>query len=262
MEIVPYVLAGFGVGTLVGLTGVGGGSLMTPLLIFVFGIAPVTAVGTDLMFASITKATGIWHHRRRENIRWDIAGLMLAGSLPTSILVVSYMEEQFRHAGAGLDLVIHTGLGAALLLTATALLFKSRVQGLGRRLKIWLPNWRAWRPAATVTAGIVLGTLVPISSIGAGALGAAMLLFLYPSSPTRVIVGTDIAHAVPLTLVAGLGHMHMGTVDFKVLSILLIGSLPGIYLGSHLTSVVPERVIRPLLASVLILIGVKFMFAA
>ena len=260
MDTLAYVFAGFGVGTLVGLTGVGGGSLMTPLLIFLFGIAPVTAVGTDLMFASITKATGIWHHKRRNNIRWDIAGLMLAGSLPTSIVVVYYMGR-FKDAGAELDLVIHTGLGVALILTAFSLLFKARVQGLGRKVRDWLPNWQSLRPAATVGAGVVLGILVPISSIGAGALGAAMLLFLYPSLPTRRIVGTDIAHAVPLTLVAGLGHVQMGTVDFTMLSILLIGSLPGIYLGSHLTTTVPERVIRPLLASVLILIGVKFMFA-
>lgn len=261
MDTLAYVLAGFGVGTLVGLTGVGGGSLMTPLLIFLFGIAPVTAVGTDLMFAAITKATGIWHHKRRNNIRWDIAGLLLAGSLPTSLVVVYHMSR-FRDAGAELTLLIHTGLGIALILTALSLLFKTRVQGLGRLIRLWLPNWQAWRPAATIGAGVVLGILVPISSIGAGALGAAMLLFLYPRLPTRLIVGTDIAHAVPLTLVAGLGHMQMGTVDFAMLAILLAGSLPGIYLGSHLTSIVPERVIRPLLASVLILIGVKFMYAA
>lgn len=261
METLAYVLAGFGVGTLVGLTGVGGGSLMTPLLIFIFGIAPVTAVGTDLMFASITKATGIWHHKRRDNIRWDITGLMLTGSLPTSIVVVYYMER-FKDAGAELNLVIHTGLGVALILTALSLLFKSQVQGFGRKVRVLLPNWQGLRPAATIGAGVVLGILVPISSIGAGALGAAMLLFLYPSVPTRIIVGTDIAHAVPLTLVAGLGHMHMGTVDLAMLSILLVGSLPGIYLGSHLSLIVPERVIRPLLASMLILIGVKFMFAA
>jgi len=261
MDTLAYVFAGFGVGTLVGLTGVGGGSLMTPLLIFLFGIAPVTAVGTDLMFASITKATGIWHHKRRNNIRWNIAGLVLAGSLPTSIAVVYYMGR-FKDAGVELDLVIHTGLGVALILTAFSLLFKARVQGLGRKIRARLPNWQSLRPAATIGAGVVLGILVPISSIGAGALGAAMLLFLYPSLPTRQIVGTDIAHAVPLTLVAGLGHVQMGTVDFTMLSILLIGSLPGIYLGSHLTTTVPERVIRPLLASVLLLIGVKFMFAA
>lgn len=261
MDTLAFILAGFGVGTLVGLTGVGGGSLMTPLLIFLFGIAPVTAVGTDLLFAAITKATGIWHHQRRENIRWNIAGLMLVGSLPTSVTVVYYMDR-YKLAGEELNLVIHTGLGVALILTALSLLFKSRVQGLGHRIRVWLPNWQSLRPAATIGAGVVLGILVPISSIGAGALGAAMLIFLYPSLPTRLIVGTDIAHAVPLTLVAGLGHVHMGTVDFAMLSILLVGSLPGIYLGSHLTSIVPERVIRPLLASTLILIGVKFMFAA
>lgn len=261
METLAFILAGFGVGALVGLTGVGGGSLMTPLLIFLFGVAPVTAVGTDLLFAAITKTSGVWHHQRQDNIRWNITGLMLAGSLPSALVVVYYMDRSVL-SGANLDLIIHTGLGVALILTALSLLFRSRVQGLGCAIKTWLPNWRSLRPAATIGAGVMLGILVPISSIGAGALGAAILLFLYPSLPTRTIVGTDLAHAVPLTLVAGLGHMRMGTVDFTMLSILLAGSLPGIYLGSRMASRVPERVIQPLLASVLMLIGARFMFAA
>ncbi len=254
-----FILAGFGVGTLVGLTGVGGGSLMTPLLIFLFGIAPVTAVGTDLLFAAITKASGIWSHRRRGNIRLDILLLLGAGSLPTALLTIHYMDL-IRAGGADLDGLIQVGLGIALVLTSLVLLFRRTVLRLGHLVKLWIPQWRRLRPAATVLGGVILGVLVPISSIGAGALGAAMLLFLYPRTPTRVIVGTDLAHAVPLTAVAGLGHMQMGSVDFTLLAMLLAGSLPGIWLGSHMSSVVPERVMRPLLASMLMLIGVKFMF--
>ena len=132
---------------------------------------------------------------------------------------------------------------------------------LGDTLKTHIPSWRSKRPYATITAGILLGLLVPITSVGAGALGATMLMFLYPSLATKRIVGTDLAHAVPLTLIAGLGHLHIGTVDGTLLLALLIGSLPGIYLGSHLSARVPEKIMRPLLASMLLIIGVKFMFA-
>ena len=164
--------------------------------------------------------------------------------------------------GARQDLVIQLGLGVALILTAVALLWRGSLQRLGRQTKVWVPHWRSLRPPVTVLAGVVLGILVPLSSVGAGALGAAMLLFLYPQVPMRTIVGTDLAHAVPLTLVAGLGHWHMGSVDAGLLGTLLIGSLPGIYFGSHMSTVLPEMVMRRVLASMLILIGVKFMLAS
>ncbi|HHH35705.1 MAG TPA: sulfite exporter TauE/SafE family protein [Gammaproteobacteria bacterium] len=259
MAEMGFILAGFGVGALVGLTGVGGGSLMTPLLIFLFGIPPVTAVGTDLLFAAITKAGGIWSHQRQGNIRTDLLLLLGAGSLPTALLTVYYLGS-LRAAGSELDGLIQVGLGIALVLTSLVLLFRRSVHRLGRMAKLWLPSWRRLRPWITVLCGMILGLLVPISSIGAGALGAAMLLFLYPRLPTRVIVGTDLAHAVPLTAVAGLGHLQMGSVDFALLGMLLAGSLPGIWLGSQASNLVPERVMRPLLASMLMLIGVKFMF--
>jgi uncharacterized membrane protein YfcA len=259
MEL-AYILAGFGVGTLVGLTGVGGGSLMTPLLIFVFGIPALTAVGTDLLFAAVTKASGIISHQRHGNVRWPVVLLLLSGSIPAAVATLIYIEAT-NSRGANLDLAIQVGLGIALMLTSVALLWRSSLQRLGRQAKVWVPNWRGLRPPVTILAGVVLGILVPLSSIGAGALGAAMLLFLYPQVPMRTIVGTDLAHAVPLTLVAGLGHWHMGSVDTGLLGTLLMGSLPGIYFGSHMSTVVPERVMRPLLASMLMLIGVKFVLA-
>ena len=254
------VIAGFGVGTLIGLTGVGGGSLMTPLLIFVFGVAPMTAVGTDLLFAAITKAGGIWRHQRLSNIRWDITGLMLIGSIPTALLTITLLGH-FSADTHALNTLINTMLGLALALTSVVLVYKSRVYTLGRRAVVHHPHWKQWRKPATIMTGVLLGTLVPISSIGAGALGTAILLFLYPSMPIRRIIGTDLAHAVPLTAVAGLGHMELGTVDTTLLLTLLAGSLPGIYLGSHIGTAVSDRVTRTILASVLMLIGVKFMLA-
>ena len=260
MEL-AYILVGFGVGTLIGVTGVGGGSLMTPLLIFVFGVPALTAVGTDLLFAAVTKAGGLLSHQRRGNIRWSVVLLLLSGSLPAALVTLTYIER-FDLGGARLDLAIQLGLGVALILTAVALLLRGSLQRVGRQAKTWVPNWRLLRPPVTVLAGVVLGVLVPLSSVGAGALGAAMLLFLYPQVPMRTIVGTDLAHAVPLTLVAGLGHWHMGSVDAGLLGTLLIGSLPGIYFGSHMSTVLPEMVMRRVLASMLILIGVKFMLAS
>lgn len=255
-----YTFAGLVVGFMVGLTGVGGGSLMTPLLVFLFGISPVKAVGTDLLFAAITKAEGVWVHGRRGTVEWRITGLLAAGSLPAS-LITTHLLQTLMVQKDDINTMITTLLGTALILTSVALLFKTEIQKLGQRLSNGTaPDWGRWRGAITVLAGVVLGVLVTLTSVGAGALGAAMLFFLYPRLPAARIVGTDIAHAVPLTAVAGLGHLHMGTVDFMLLGSLLLGSLPGIYLGSHLSTRVPEKVMRPILASMLMLIGVKFMW--
>jgi len=255
-----YTLSGLLVGFMVGLTGVGGGSLMTPLLVFLFGIPPIKAVGTDLLFAAITKAGGVWAHGRRGTVEWRIVGYLAAGSIPASLLT-SYLLQSVVVHKENLNIIITTLLGTALILTSVALLFKADFQKFGRRVSREIaPDWTRWRGAMTVVAGIILGTLVTMTSVGAGALGAAMLFFLYPRLPTARIVGTDIAHAVPLTAVAGFGHLYMGTVDFVLLGSLLLGSLPGIYLGSHLSTRVPEKVMRPILASMLMLIGVKFMW--
>lgn len=254
-----YTLSGLLVGFLVGLTGVGGGSLMTPLLVFVFNIPPVKAVGTDLLFASITKAGGIWVHGKLGNIDWRIVGLLSAGSLPAAVLTIQLL----RHIGETYDIgtlnqLVTTTLGFALILTAMALLFKRNIQQWGERVKGMVPGGTRWRAPITILGGAILGTLVSMTSVGAGALGVAALFFLYPALATTRIVGTDIAHAVPLTAVAGLGHLQMGTVDLTLLGSLLLGSLPGIYLGSRMSAHIPERVMRPILACMLILIGFKF----
>lgn len=231
---------------------------MTPLLVFMFGVPPVKAVGTDLLFASITKAGGIWIHARLKTIDWRIVALLAAGSLPASLLTTFVMQQIGVH-NERINTIITSTLGLALILTAIALLFKGNIQRLGQRMSgEKLSEWKRWRGLVTVITGAILGVLVTMTSVGAGALGAAMLFFLYPGLPTVRIVGTDIAHAVPLTAVAGLGHLHMGTVDFVLLGSLLLGSLPGIYLGSRLSPKVPERIMRPILASMLLLIGVKF----
>jgi uncharacterized membrane protein YfcA len=249
-----YALSGFAVGAIVGLTGVGGGSLMTPLLVLFFGVAPATAVGTDLLYAALTKAGGVVVHSRRRHVRWDIVGRLAAGSIPGALLTIGVLTlARIDHAVLG-RIVTHS-LGVALLLTACAILAKPWIQRWGRLAS---GAWRErWIGPLTVVVGLLLGVLVTLSSVGAGALGVAALFFLYPRLSTVEIVGSDIAHAVPLTLVAGLGHAHLGTVDWGLLGSLLVGSLPGIWLGSTLSSRVPDRLLRSGLASLLVVIGGK-----
>ncbi len=254
-----YTLSGFLVGFIVGVTGVGGGSLMTPLLVLVFGIAPATAVGTDLLYAALTKMGGSWAHSKRGTVDWRVVKLLALGSLPAallSMLLLHHLALDEKH----LKSLITSVLSIALVLTALALLLKPYLQKLGRSRDGVVYELHAHHlTGATILTGAVLGVLVTISSVGAGALGVVVLLFLYPRLPMAKIVGTDIAHAVPLTLVAGLGHAALGTVNFGLLGSLLLGSLPGIYLGSHLGVKIPERVLRPILAAMLIIIGGKLM---
>ena len=254
-----YTLSGFAVGAIVGLTGVGGGSLMTPLLVLVFGIHPATAVGTDLLYAALTKAGGTVAHGRKGHIDWAITGRLALGSIPAAALTI-WVLAQLPKGSNTIGAIISNGLGFALMLTAIAILF-------GRKLRAYAaaheesPLRQRYLPVITVAVGAILGVLVTISSVGAGALGVAALFFLYPSlSPVR-IVGSDVAHAVPLTLVAGLGHWLLGGVDWALLGALLLGSLPGIWLGSHVSAKVPEHILRRLLASMLVLIGGKLVFA-
>src|SRR6266704_1359578 len=240
-----YTLSGFAVGAIVGLTGVGGGSLMTPLLVLVFGVAPVTAVGTDLLFAALTKTGGAWAHTRRGNVAWNIVGWLAAGSVPASAVTLALLHLFVPDPGK-LSAIVSVALGFALILTA----------GAARRAASG-PRSATGSPRRTVVLGAVLGVLVTVSSVGAGALGVTILFLLYPGLAVARIVGTDIAHSVPLTLVAGLGHAAAGAVDWKLLVALLIGSLPGIWLGSALGQKIPERVLRGALAAMLILIGGK-----
>ena len=274
---VHFILGGALVGFIVGATGVGGGSLMTPLLTLGFGVSAPVAVGTDLLFAAITKAGGAAAHARRGSVSWPITGWLVAGSLPAAIMTLALLRTVALDSAAFSKLVTPT-LGAALLLTATALAFKTQIQALGRRFATsdervvalagateagYLPVTveRLARPLPTVLIGVVIGTLVTLTSVGAGVLGVVALFFLYPLLPARQIVGADIAHAVPLTLVAGLGHAALGTVNWSLLGALLIGSLPAITLGAAVAHRVPERALRTALALMLVGIGLKLLLS-
>ncbi len=248
-------LAGFFVGALVGLTGVGGGSLMTPLLVLVFGVHPATAVGTDLLYAAITKGVGTLAHSARDNVDWRIVRLLALGSIPASAVTILGLNQLniHSHAGSGMISAI---LGVALLLTAASLFWRRHLLALAER-RFRSASTADATPAKTIAFGALLGVLVSSSSVGAGAIGVTALLLLYPSLGVLRIVGTDIAHAVPLTLVAGLGHWWLGSIDWTLLGSLLLGSIPGIWLGSHLTKFIPERALRPTLATMLVLIGGK-----
>lgn len=246
-------LSGFIVGAIVGVTGVGGGSLMTPILVLLFGITPATAVGTDLLYAAITKSGGTWVHSRKGTVDWRIVGFLAMGSIPAATLTL-VLTHYFAPGGlGGASKVMTTALGFALFLTAGALIFRERLLTWAKRHN---PDTEH-HPWKTVAVGVALGIMVSISSVGAGALGVTALFFLYPKLPAIRIVGSDLAHAVPLTLVAGVGHWLLGSVNWTLLGSLLLGSLPGIYLGSHLASRIPEHVLRPTLAIMLVLVGTK-----
>ena len=244
-------IAGFAVGLIVGVTGVGGGSLMTPALILLMGVSPVVAVGTDLIFAGITKSVGVWKHRGAGNIDWWTVRMLASGSLPAA--GVSVLLLKLLPSGAFLDAAVLPVLGGALLVTALALIMRTQVMGLAGRLAAGksepAPRW-------IVLSGVVLGCLVTLSSVGAGALGVTVLMICRPRMSAKVIVGTGLAHAWPLAWLAGVGHWSLGTVELELLVALLIGSLPGIYLGSSLTGRVPEPVLRGMLAAVMLTAGI------
>jgi uncharacterized membrane protein YfcA len=256
--VLAYALSGFGVGFVVGLTGVGGGSLMTPLLVLVFGFHPATAVGTDLLYASITKTCGTAVHHIGRTVEWAVVGWLGVGSLPASLLTLLLLSRQLHNSSAVASLISYV-LGYALILTALSLLFRRRILALAHMLSLHRRPRR--EAAATVLLGALLGVLVSLSSVGAGAIGVTMLVLLYPHLPIVRIIGSDIAHAVPLTLVAGLGHLAVGTVDVSLLASLLTGSLPGIALGSVIARRAPERALRLLLAALLALVGIRLVAA-
>ena len=256
---IPFVVAGFAVGVVVGLTGVGGGSLMTPLLIFGFGIKPHLAIGTDLLFAAFTKLGGTASLAKKRLIDWRVVGQVAAGSIPATLATL-YFLKMAGPANAATQALMTTTLGAALLLTAAASLYKA-IRGKGVPLHIapeqLASATRARHWALPVVFGAVIGVLVTLTSVGAGAIGVIVLMLLYPALPLPRIVAADIAHAVPLTLVAGLGHASIGSVDWLLLAKLLAGSLPGIYLGTFLMHKTPDRVIRSLLSMLLAYAGIK-----
>ena len=245
-------------GALIGLTGVGGGSLMTPLLVLLFGFHPATAVGTDLLYASVTKSVGTAVHHKGETVDWKIVGALASGSVPTAILTLGAMAY-FGVTGAQSSLVLNLLLGVALLLTGLAVLFRP-----------WILRWAGGHIHAldggrvrrlTVVIGATLGVLVSITSVGAGALGTTALLILYPKLPVARIAGSDIAHAVPLTLIAGIGHWLMGSVDVTLMLSLLAGSIPGIIVGSMLATRPSDAVLRPVLAVTLLVVSVRLLTA-
>lgn len=251
-----YPVAGFAVGTIVGLTGVGGGSLMTPLLVLLFGIHPSVAVGTDLLYAAVTKAGGTLAHGLKGSVDWRVTKLLATGSLPAAAITLILVGTLAPGGIEGAASLIKVALGFALLLTAVALIFRKKIQAYAAsRFGGTADPKRTAR--LTILTGAVLGVLVSISSVGAGALGVTALFFLYPAMPALRIVGSDIAHAVPLTLVAGIGHWMLGSVDWFLLASLLVGSLPGIWIGSHISTKVPDRVLRPILATMLAIVGAK-----
>lgn len=251
-----YSLAGVLVGLIVGLTGVGGGSLMTPLLVLAFGFHPATAVGTDLLYAAATKTVGTSVHGWRGTVDWGVVGRLALGSVPAALLTLTalhYAGEQAKDTGRA----ISVALGFALILSGLATLFRAQIVGALRGALGKIGHARL--AGLTVLLGIVLGVLVSLTSVGAGALGMTALLILYPDLPLSRLVGSDIAHAVPLTLLGGIGHWLLGSVDGALLVSLLVGSIPGVVIGSMIASRVSDRALSPVLAGVLTLVGVKLL---
>jgi uncharacterized protein len=252
-----FMLSGFFVGLLVGQTGVGGGSLMTPLLVLLFGIHPATAVGTDLLYASATKTVGTMVHGLNHTVDWRITGRLASGSVPATAVTLAVIS-MVHLTDSGSARFISVVLGVLLLLTALSLIFRRQFLAVTAPVIDRLSARR--RTQLTILTGVLLGVLVTISSVGAGALGVTALLVLYPRAPMARIVGSDIAHAVPLTLLAGLGHWWLGSVDWPLLTSLLCGSIPGIIIGSYVSAHVPDRVLRPILAATLTLVGGRLVF--
>jgi uncharacterized membrane protein YfcA len=246
-----YPLSGLLVGLVVGLTGVGGGSLMTPLLL-AFGVHPTTAVGTDLLYAACTKTVGTAVHNAGETVDWRIVRRLCYGSIPGTLitmLVLSHSGAQSKEVTDTIKFV----LGVALLLTAVSIFLRSQLAAFVAK-RFGEPSDRSAAIMTTIS-GLVLGILVSLSSVGAGAIGVTVLLLLYPRVPVVRIVGSDIAHAVPLTLLAGAGHWMLGDINWSLLGALLLGSIPGILVGSYIAPRIPELSLRPVLGAVLLIVG-------
>lgn len=255
MEILFLILTGGAIGLVVGITGVGGGALMTPALLL-FGFPAHIAIGTDLWFAALTKSGGMVAHQRKRHINWSIVWNLASGSLPAAIVTGLALTFWFGSAENYASL-LKTALGFMLILTSLVLIFRSHITAhYGKRQRPESPS--NGFSVRLFIAGIVLGTLVTLSSVGAGAIGTAVLMILYPYLLPKQIVGTDIAHAVPLTFIAGAVHLYLGNVDFHLLLALLTGSLPAIYLGTALSGKIPSKLLHPVLASLLMLLGMKY----
>jgi uncharacterized membrane protein YfcA len=257
MDHTASIFAGFFVGLIVGLTGVGGGSLMTPLLIFGFGIKPVLAVGTDLLFAAFTKLGGLVGLVVERRVEWAVVGALSLGSIPASLLTLYLMH--LYGGDPNFQQVITTTLGYTLVVTAIATLYKA-IKGRSHSFigtVVAQDANQPVHPALPIVFGAVVGALITITSVGAGAIGVMALMLLYPKLPLGRIVAADIAYAIPITLIAGLGHASLGTVDWVLLIKLLAGSIPGVWLGTRLGPRLPEGIIRALLALLIAYAGIK-----
>ena len=253
-----YVLAGAAVGLAVGITGVGGGSLMTPLLLL-FNFPPNVAIGTDLLYAAITKSGGVISQQYKANIDWRLVKRMALGSVPAALLTTLLLKFFFQNASQ-YSHILTSALGLMLVLTSIVLLFREKLKKQAEN-NIGLLGLAHHHPAPlTILMGFIIGVFVTLSSVGAGAIGAAVLMVLYPHLPSRRIVGIDIAHAVPLTFIAGIAHLWLGNVNFVLLACLLIGSLPAIHIGTLIGNKLPNKILQPTLAFILMGLGVKFVF--
>ena len=252
----PFIISGFGVGLLVGMTGVGGGSLMTPILILLFGVQTTTAVGSDLLYAAATKGVGTLSRGLARTVDWKITACLACGSVPGTTLTIAVLYLLDVH-GSVSPRPLNIILGVTLLVSAGGMFFLRRLRWLtirhhpGAAARLIVPG--------TVLAGFALGVLVTLTSVGAGALGMIVLVLLYTDTPIDRLVGSDIAHAVPLTLIAGCGHWLLGSVNWPLVATLLLGSIPGIVLGSHLSSRLPERLARSVVAAILTVVGARML---
>ena len=263
MEFLLHILAGATVGFAIGLTGVGGGSLMTPLLL-VFGYPAPVAIGTDLLYAAITKAGGAITHHRQGNVNWKIVFLLAAGSIPVSILLHAFFLDANFQESPEFESLLTFSLGIMLIVTAIILIFrdKMRQNAIEERPEFFMLSIHRHRSAVTWIMGLLLGICVTLSSVGAGAFGAAILLTIYTQISAVKVIGTDIAHAVPLTFIAGMGYLFSGFVDMVLLVSLLIGSLPAIHIGSKLSSRVPDKLLQRILTVVLLGLGGYYSLAS
>lgn len=256
------IIAGALTGLIVGLTGVGGGALMTPILLLLFGVAPATAVGTDLWFAALTKMAATRIHHGHGLIDWTVVKRLWVGSLSCAVLTLICLRWSPIHTGNFHFLKV--AIAGAVLLTSVGLLFQAQLHGLGRHMRTTSPDrFKSYQAPLTILAGALLGVLVTLTSVGAGALGVVILAHLYPFrlTPSR-LVATDIVHAIPLAIFAGLGHLYVGNVNFMLLGNLLIGSIPGVIVGAMLSSQIPQAIIRGLLVIVLLVVGTKLWLVA
>jgi uncharacterized membrane protein YfcA len=257
----PTIFAGFAVGATIGLTGVGGGTLMTPVLVLLFGTAPATAIGTDLWFAAITKTIGGVAHHRQGTVDWQVFWRMSAGSIPAAIVTLIWMSRSHlvQHNPG---LLVHA-LGAVLLAAAAAMLLRGRIRSFALRMSATSDRIvTLLQPPLTVLAGVILGAVVALTSVGAGALGAAILVYLHPTRlNSSRLAGTDMAYGVPLALVAGSGHLMMGDVQWSLLANLLVGSIPGVIVGSIACPRSPEALLRGAVTLILLGISVRLMMS-